>query len=70
MPNKYIIKVLKAVYVIETYTTLNDSEKDALQCVENGEAELEEYEILQECDIGEVIADPEIIDVKFDKGDY
>ena len=70
MPNKCCIKVHKATYILEIYATLNDSKEGALSFVNEREAELEDSEILEECEVGVIVPKPEIIDVSVDKAHY
>ena len=70
MLNKYCIKVNKAIYILETYITLNDSKEGTLSFVKEIEAELEDSEILEEWEVGVIVPKPEIIDFSVDKAHY
>jgi len=70
MPNKYCIKVHKATYILETYTTLNDSKEGVVSFVNESEPELEDSEILEEWEVGVIVPKAEIIDFSVDKAHY
>ena len=70
MTNTYIIQRTRVVRIHEWIRTRAESESDAMRCVEAGEFETDDSEVLDELTIGEESEGTVIVEIEEVKDDY